>query len=61
MLFPLYFDVARNIPEANIFGPDYAMMKDYVKAAVQKYANGEMSAADALKEAADQIRKQTGN
>ena len=61
VLFPLYFDVARNIPEANIFGPGYAMMKDYVKAAVQKYANGEMSAADALKEAADQIRKQTGN
>lgn len=58
---PVYLDVARNVPAANIYGPDYALMADILRPAVNKYVSGTISAADALKEAADQIRKQIGN
>jgi maltose-binding protein MalE len=35
-------------------------MNGFVATAIQKVATGEMSVADALKEAADSIRAQTG-
>jgi maltose-binding protein MalE len=35
-------------------------MNGYVATAIQKYATGAMSAADALKEAADSIKRDTG-
>ena len=57
----VYLDVAKDIPAANIYGPDYALMVDILRPAVQKYIDGKLSAAEALKEAADQIRKQIGN
>lgn len=56
----IYLDVAKNIPTAYIYGPDYALMSGYVATAIQKFATGQMSAPDALKEAADTIRAQTG-
>ncbi len=57
----VYLDVAKDVPAANIYGPDYALMVDILYPAVSKYARGTISAADALKEAADQIRKKIGN
>ncbi len=56
----IYLETAKIIPPANIYGPHYAQMNSYVATAVQKYATGQMSAADALKEAADSIRRDTG-
>jgi ABC-type glycerol-3-phosphate transport system substrate-binding protein len=57
----VYLDVAKNVPDATIYGPGYTLMVDALRPAVQKYVNGKISAADALKEAADQIRKQIGS
>jgi lactose/L-arabinose transport system substrate-binding protein len=56
----IYLDVAKQIPTAYIYGPKYTQMNGFVSTAIQKYASGSMSAADALKEAATQIRQQTG-
>ncbi len=56
----IYLEVAQNIPNVHIYGPNYSLMNGYVRTAIQKYATGAMSAADALKEAADSIRKDTG-
>ena len=56
----IYLDVAKNIPTGYVYGPDYVLMNGYVATAVQKFATGQMTAADALKEAADTIRAQTG-
>ncbi len=56
----VYLDVAKDVPAANIYGPDYALMVDVLRPAVQKYVDGQMTAAEALKEAADLIRQQTG-
>ncbi len=56
----VYLDVAQQVPAARVYGPKYQLMNGLVATAVQKYATGSMSAADALKEAADAIRQQTG-
>mgnify|MGYP005810403493 CR=1 FL=1 len=56
----IYLQAANSIPVARVYGPHYALMNGYVMTAVQKYASGQMSAADALKEAADSIRRDTG-
>lgn len=53
----VYTEVAQEIPQAYIYGPNYSLMNDYVATAVQKYATGSMSAEDALKEAANAIRQ----
>jgi ABC-type glycerol-3-phosphate transport system substrate-binding protein len=55
-----YLEVAKIIPEAHIYGPNYSLMNGYVATAIQKFATGQMSAADALKEAADSIRRDIG-
>ena len=55
-----YVDVVKLIPSAHVYGPFYQEMNGYVVTAIQKFALGQMSAADALKEAADSIRSQTG-
>jgi len=55
-----YLETAKIIPEAHIYGPNYALMNGYVATAIQKFATGQMSATDALKEAADSIRRDTG-
>jgi lactose/L-arabinose transport system substrate-binding protein len=56
----IYLDVAKMIPVAYVYGPDYQLMNGYVNTAVQNFALGEMSAEEALTEAADEIRAQTG-
>jgi lactose/L-arabinose transport system substrate-binding protein len=56
----IYLDVAKQIPTATVYGPDYSLMHRHLQAAIQRYATGEMSAADTLQEAADAIRLETG-
>jgi lactose/L-arabinose transport system substrate-binding protein len=55
-----YVDVVKEVPIAYVYGPHYPEMNGFVATAIQKVATGQMSAADALKEAADAIRSQTG-
>jgi ABC-type glycerol-3-phosphate transport system substrate-binding protein len=55
-----YADVAPKIPPATIYGQYYQEINGFVSTAIQKFATGDMSAADALKDAAKQIRQQTG-
>lgn len=53
----IYVDVARQVPEANIYGPNYSLINGYVATAIQKYALGQTTAEAALKEAAETIRR----
>src|SRR5689334_14854597 len=57
---PVYVDVVKEVPIAYVYGPHYPEMNGFVATAIQKVATGQMSAGDALKEAADSIRSQTG-
>jgi lactose/L-arabinose transport system substrate-binding protein len=57
---PMYVDVVKEVPIAHVYGPYYPEMNGFVATAIQKVATGQMSPADALKEAADAIRAQTG-
>jgi ABC-type glycerol-3-phosphate transport system substrate-binding protein len=52
----IYADVVQRIPSAGIYGPNYNMMNGAVSLAIQRYAAGEVSAAEALQEAAAEIR-----
>jgi ABC-type glycerol-3-phosphate transport system substrate-binding protein len=56
----VYAEVVKEIPRGYVYGPHYSQMNGFVATAIQKYAAGEMPAADALKEAADAIRAETG-
>jgi lactose/L-arabinose transport system substrate-binding protein len=56
----VYVDVVKQIPRAYVYGPYYTQMNGFVSTAVQKVGTGAVSAADALKEAAEAIRQQTG-
>jgi lactose/L-arabinose transport system substrate-binding protein len=56
----IYLDVAQQIPSANIYGPFYNLMNGHVSTAIQRYAAGELSAQEALSEAAEAIRRETG-
>ncbi len=56
----IYVDVAKTIPTASVYGVHYQEINAVVATAIQKYATSAASAADALKEAADTIRTQTG-
>jgi ABC-type glycerol-3-phosphate transport system substrate-binding protein len=56
----VYVDVVKQVPAANVYGQYYQEMNGYVGTAIQKFALGQKPAADALKEAADAIRTQTG-
>jgi ABC-type glycerol-3-phosphate transport system substrate-binding protein len=55
-----YVDVVKQIPAAHVYGQYYQEINGFVATAIQKFALGQMSAADALKEAAAAIRSQTG-
>lgn len=55
-----YVDVVKQVPIAYVYGAHYPEMNGFVATAIQKVATGQASAADALKEAADAIRAQTG-
>jgi ABC-type glycerol-3-phosphate transport system substrate-binding protein len=56
----LYAEVAKNIPVANHYGPYTPAIRTALATAMQKYAMGEMSAEEALQEAASSIRTETG-
>lgn len=55
----LFADVAKQIPVANQYGPLSQTVRGAVTTAIQKFAMGQMSAEDALKEAANTIRTET--
>jgi len=55
-----FADVATNIPFGYIYGQYYPTMNSNASKAIQNYALGTMSAEDALKEAADAVRLETG-
>ncbi len=57
---PIYVDVVKEVPIAYVYGPHYPEMSGFVATAIQKVGTGQMPVADALKEAADAIRSQTG-
>jgi len=57
---PTYVEVVKEVPIAYVYGPHYPEMNGLVATAIQKVATGQASPADALKEAADAIRAQTG-
>ena len=57
---PTYVEVVKQVPIAYVYGPHYPEMNGFVATAIQKVATGQASPADALKEAADAIRSQTG-
>jgi len=52
----VYADVNAKIPRAGVYGPNYSMMNGSVSVAIQLYATGEMTAEEALREAAAEIR-----
>lgn len=56
----IYFEAAQVIPTADIYGPDYPLMEGHVATAVQQFATGAMTAEEALTEAAEAIRLETG-
>jgi len=56
----IYAEAAQNIPVVNIYGEFYNVMQSNLDVAVQRVALGEESAEDALSEAADIIRMETG-
>ena len=55
-----YVEMVKIIPIGYVYGPYYSQMNGFVATAIQKVATGQMPVADALKEAADAIRAQTG-
>ncbi len=55
----LYVDVVKKIPQATVYGPNYPLFHSLLGTALGKYASG-TPAKDALKEAADTARAQTG-
>ena len=57
---PTYVDVVKEVPIAYVYGPHYPEMNGFVATAIQKVATGQASPEEALKEAADAIRAQTG-
>ena len=52
----LYVEVLDEIPVATIYGPNYQMMNGVVSLAIQRYATGDVSAEEALSQAAEEIR-----
>jgi ABC-type glycerol-3-phosphate transport system substrate-binding protein len=55
----IYAQVVKIIPQGYVYGPNYNLMNGFVSTAIQKYAAGQMTAANALKEAANSIRQQS--
>jgi ABC-type glycerol-3-phosphate transport system substrate-binding protein len=52
----VYADVVQEIPVAGIYGPNYSMMNGIVSTAIQLFSTGELSAEEALADAAAEIR-----
>jgi lactose/L-arabinose transport system substrate-binding protein len=56
----VYAQSAVNIPDANLYGPYAQAIRGAVATAVQQVALGQLSAEEALQQAADTIRVETG-
>ncbi len=56
----VYSESAVNIPQANQYGPYAQAIRGAVGTAVQQFAIGQLSAEEALQQAADAIRVETG-
>ena len=56
----IYADVAAQIPVAYIYGPYYSAMNGHVALAIQEYATGLKPAEQALQDAAEAVRNETG-
>lgn len=56
----VYAEAALAIPNANLYGPYAQAMRGAVATAVQQFALGQLSAEEALGQAADTIRVETG-
>jgi ABC-type glycerol-3-phosphate transport system substrate-binding protein len=56
----LFAEVAQEIPIANQYGPLSQAVRGAVGTAIQQFAMGQLSAEDALTEAAENIRTETG-
>ncbi len=58
---PIFAESAQNVPYAYIYDSQYYnVVSGALNTAIQKYALGELSAVDALSEAADAVRLETG-
>ncbi|MBI1296538.1 extracellular solute-binding protein [bacterium] len=55
----IYAESAVNMPSANLYGPYAQAVRGAVATAIQQYALGQLSAEEALKQAADNIRVET--
>lgn len=55
-----YIGAAKIVPVGYVYGPNYSLMNKYVQTAISKVATGAASTKDALTEAADAIRNDTG-
>jgi len=56
----VYAEAGRTVPEANVVGIHSGVIDSYISVAIQRYAAGEVSAQEALDEAAELIRLETG-
>lgn len=56
----VYAEAARNIPVANQYGPYAGAIRGAVTTAIQQYATGQLSAEEALQQAAENARTETG-
>jgi multiple sugar transport system substrate-binding protein/lactose/L-arabinose transport system substrate-binding protein len=56
----VYAESASNIPDANLYGPYAQAIRGAVATAVQQFALGQLSAEEALRQAAETIRVETG-
>ncbi|MEQ8675472.1 MAG: sugar ABC transporter substrate-binding protein [Aggregatilineales bacterium] len=56
----VYAEAALNMPVSNVNGPFYVIMKSTTETAIQNYATGRMTAAEALAEARETISLETG-
>lgn len=56
----VYAESAQNIPTVGIYGEFYNIVQSSLDVALQRFAIGDASAADALREAAEIIRLETG-
>ncbi len=55
-----YLNASKIVPTGYVYGQYYSDMHGKVQTAIQKFSTGAASAADALKEAADAVRTDTG-
>ena len=58
---PLYLEVLNEVPQANIWGPNYTMINEVVSVGIQRYATGEVSAEAALQAAQEEIAANLSN